>query len=139
MAVVRNPESGVGRNAVTHYRALETFGTRDKGTRLPAAALMECQLETGRTHQIRVHMAHIGAPLIGDPVYGRHKGITVHGQSDAHIAGTNAARAFPRQALHAAVLGFVHPITKEALRFEAPLPEDMSELIDALRSLPIEK
>ncbi|CAN0398378.1 unnamed protein product, partial [Scytosiphon promiscuus] len=53
--------------------------------------------------------------------------------------GTNAARAFPRQALHAAVLGFVHPITKEALRFEAPLPEDMSELIDALRSLPIEK
>ncbi|MDX1293549.1 MAG: pseudouridine synthase, partial [Hyphomonas sp.] len=138
MAVVRNPESGVGRNAVTHYRAIETFGVRDKGTRLPAAALMECQLETGRTHQIRVHMSHIGAPLIGDPVYGRHKGISSYGHGEAHIAGTKAARAFPRQALHAALLGFVHPITKEALRFEAPLPEDMSGLIDALRRLPVE-
>ncbi len=139
MAVIRNPDSGVGRNAVTHYRALETFGTRDKGTRLPAAALMECQLETGRTHQIRVHMAHIGVPLIGDPVYGRHKGISAYGQGEAHDAGMKAARAFPRQALHAAVLGFVHPITKETLRFEAPLPEDISGLIDALRSLPVER
>ncbi|HAE95331.1 MAG TPA: RluA family pseudouridine synthase [Hyphomonas atlantica] len=137
MAVVRNPESGVGRNAVTHYRAIETFGVRDKGTALPAAALMECQLETGRTHQIRVHMAHIGAPLIGDPVYGRHKGISSYGHGEAHIAGTKAARKFPRQALHAAMLGFVHPITKEALRFEAPLPNDMAELIAALRQLPM--
>ncbi len=119
-----------GKPAVTHYRLVDGFAAHNH---------VRCKLECGRTHQIRVHMAHIGAPLIGDPVYGRHKGITVHGQSDAHIAGTNAARAFPRQALHAAVLGFVHPITKEALRFEAPLPEDMSELIDALRSLPIEK
>lgn len=136
MAVVRNPDSGVGRNAVTHYRALETFGLRDKGTSLPAAALIECRLETGRTHQIRVHLSHIGAPLIGDPVYGRHKGISSYGSGEAHIAGTAAARAFSRQALHAAVLGFVHPITKEALRFEAPLPKDMSDLIAALRKMP---
>ncbi|RAN31481.1 RluA family pseudouridine synthase [Hyphomonas pacifica] len=136
MAVVRNPESGVGRHAITHYRAIEMFGLRDKGTGLPAAALVECQLETGRTHQIRVHLSHIGVPLIGDPVYGRQKGISSYGRGEAHIEGTKAARAFPRQALHAAVLGFVHPITKETLRFEAPLPEDMSDLIAALRKLP---
>ena len=138
MAVVRNPDAGVGRHAVTHYRAVETFGLRDKGSSLPAAALMECRLETGRTHQIRVHMAHIGAPLVGDPVYGRHKGISSYGHGEGHIAGTKAARAFPRQALHAAELGFVHPVTKEALHFEAPLPEDMAGLIAALRRLPVD-
>ena len=138
MAVVRNPESGAGRYAVTHYKVRETFGLRDKGTQLPAAALIECRLETGRTHQIRVHMSHIGVPLIGDPVYGRHKGISSYGHGPAHIAATKAARAFPRQALHAAVLGFVHPVTQETLRFEAPLPDDMQALIDALRSLPVD-
>lgn len=137
MAVVRNPDSGVGRHAITHYKMLEPFGQRDKGTGLAAAALVECRLETGRTHQIRVHLSHIGVPLIGDPVYGRNKGISSYGHGEAHIAGTKAARAFKRQALHAAVLGFVHPITKEALRFEAPLPQDMSDLIDALRQLPV--
>ncbi len=136
MAVVRNPDSGVGRHAITHYRTVETFGLRDKGTGLPAAALVECRLETGRTHQIRVHLAHIGVPLVGDPVYGRHKGISSYGQGEGHIEGTKAARAFPRQALHAAVLGFEHPVTKKALRFEAPLPEDMSDLIASLRLLP---
>jgi len=137
MAVVRNPESRAGRNAVTHYKTVETFGLRDKGTSLPAAALVECRLETGRTHQIRVHMSHIGVPLVGDPVYGRHAGIRSYGSGEEHTAGTQAARFFPRQALHAAILGFVHPVTKEALRFEAPLPEDMSDLVAALREMPV--
>lgn len=136
MAVVRNPESGIGRHAVTHYKVLETYGLRDRGTGIGAAAMIECRLETGRTHQIRVHMSHIGVPLIGDPVYGRHKGISAHGDGEDHQAAMLAARTFARQALHAAVLGFVHPITKETLRFEAPLPEDMAGLVKALKKLP---
>ena len=136
MAIVRNPESGAGRHAITHYKTLETFGIREKGTNFPSAALVECRLETGRTHQIRVHMAHIGTPLIGDPVYGRHKGVSCLGSGPDRDAGLEMARAFPRQALHAAVLGFEHPITKAALRFEAPLPQDMQNLVDALRRLP---
>ncbi|MFN4025510.1 MAG: RluA family pseudouridine synthase [Hyphomonas sp.] len=138
MSVHRNPESPAARRAVTHYRAIETFGYKDRATRLPAAALIECRLETGRTHQIRVHMAHAGAALIGDPVYGRQSGIMAWGGGEDHAAALAAARAFPRQALHAAVLGFVHPVTEEALRFEAPLPEDMSGLIAALRKLPVD-
>lgn len=138
MSVHRNPDSPAARRAVTHYRAIETFGYKDRATRLPAAALIECRLETGRTHQIRVHMAHIGAALIGDPVYGRQSGIMAWGSGEAHAAALAAARAFPRQALHAAVLGFTHPVTEEALRFEAPLPEDMTGLIAALRKLPVD-
>lgn len=136
MAVVRNLESGAGRHAVTHYKAVETFGLRDKGAGVPAAALIECRLETGRTHQIRVHMAHIGAPLIGDPVYGKNRGISAYGSGEAFIAATTAARKFPRQALHAAVLGFEHPVTGAALRFEAPLPADMTGLLTALQAMP---
>jgi 23S rRNA pseudouridine1911/1915/1917 synthase len=136
MAVVRNPEGTHGRHAVTHYKAIETFGLRDKGTGLPAAALVKCTLETGRTHQIRVHMSHVGAALIGDPVYGRSKGVTAWGSGEGFDTARNAARSFERQALHAAVLGFVHPITGEDLRFEVPLPDDMAELIEALRLLP---
>jgi 23S rRNA pseudouridine1911/1915/1917 synthase len=138
MAVVRNPDGTAGRPAITHYKALQTFGLRDRGTGLPAAALIECRLETGRTHQIRVHMSHIGASLIGDPVYGRSKGITAWGSGDGYDAAKAAARSFERQALHAGVLGFIHPVTKAALRFEAPLPDDMSGLIAALRRLPTE-
>lgn len=138
MSVHRNPDSPAARRAVTHYRAIETFGYKDRATRLPAAALIECRLETGRTHQIRVHMAHLGAALIGDPVYGRQSGIMAWGSGEDHAAALAAARAFPRQALHAAVLGFIHPVTEEALRFEAPLPEDMSGLISALRKLPVD-
>jgi 23S rRNA pseudouridine1911/1915/1917 synthase len=132
-AVVRNPESEAGKEAITHYWTIETFGqiaTAAVGT--PAAAFVECRLETGRTHQIRVHLAHIGAPLIGDQLYGKFRGLKAAGQSGA---ADEAARAFPRQALHAAVLGFLHPITKTELRFEAPLPADMAKLLEALREL----
>ncbi|MEM7766498.1 MAG: RluA family pseudouridine synthase [Pseudomonadota bacterium] len=132
----RDPIDTKGRHAVTHYKVERTFGVLDKGSGLPAAALIGCRLETGRTHQIRVHMGHIGAPLIGDPVYGRNRGIKAYGSGDAFIAATSAARAFPRQALHAAVLGFDHPVTGAALRFEAPLPGDMQALLDALEAMP---
>jgi 23S rRNA pseudouridine1911/1915/1917 synthase len=109
-----------GRHAVTRARVLEGFG---------GAALIECRLETGRTHQIRVHMAHAGHALVGDPVYGgrRKAGKQL---SDAAAAAVNA---FPRQALHAAVLGFDHPDDDRPLRFEAALPEDMQSLLSALR------
>ena len=100
---------GKGRRAVTHFRVLEHF--RD-------AALLECRLETGRTHQIRVHMAHIGHPLFGDPVYGIKK--------DPYIG--------EGQFLHAAVLGFRHPSTGEYMEFTAPLPEYFSRMLEKLRN-----
>ena len=137
MAVVREAEGREGRSAVTHYTARAQYGSLDKASGLPAAALIECRLETGRTHQIRVHMAHIGAPLIGDPVYARHKGIKAHGSGKAFDLATLAARSFPRQALHAARLGFVHPVSGERLDFQAPLPDDFAALKAALASLPV--
>jgi 23S rRNA pseudouridine1911/1915/1917 synthase len=113
-----------GRHAVTRARVIESFGT-------PAvAALMECWLETGRTHQIRVHMAHAGHGLIGDPVYGGRRKLKEKALTPAGMA---AAQGFPRQALHAAVLGFVHPVSGATLRFEAELPQDMRALLSALR------
>ena len=108
-----------GRHAVTRLRAIETFGGH--------AALVCCNLETGRTHQIRVHMAHIGHALIGDQTYGGRRRLP------AGAAGADDANAFKRQALHAATLGFVHPATEAELRFESPLPDDMHSLLDALR------
>lgn len=135
MAVIRDEESEDGRHAVTHYKAKETFGELDKGVGLPAAALIECRLETGRTHQIRVHLAHIGAPLIGDPTYGRQRGIKAFGSGEAFIDATTRARQFDRQALHAASLGFVHPVTGEDVFAEAPLPPDMDGLLSALRKI----
>ena len=110
-----------GRHAVTRVTVSETFG-RD-------AALICCRLETGRTHQIRVHMAHIGHGLIGDPVYGGRR------KMKDRVAGADAAKAFKRQALHAATLGFAHPVTGEELRFESPLPGDMHRLLTALRGI----
>ncbi len=113
-----------GRHAVTRIRVIERFGT-------PAvAALVDCWLETGRTHQIRVHMAHAGHGLIGDPTYGGRRKL-----SEKSIApeAARAARQFPRQALHAATLGFVHPISGDKLRFEAPLPADMRALVNRLK------
>ncbi|MDI1295927.1 MAG: RluA family pseudouridine synthase, partial [bacterium] len=87
------------------------------------AALMECRLETGRTHQVRVHMAHIGHPLIGDPAYGKER------KGFKTILET---LGFKRQALHAKRLGFIHPATDEPLHFDSPLPADMQELLSEL-------
>ena len=106
-----------GRHAVTHVGVRERF---------EGAALVECRLETGRTHQIRVHMAHAGHALVGDPVYGGRRRLSVG------TPGAQAANGFSRQALHAATLGFVHPNGSE-MRFESALPEDMAELTEALR------
>ena len=114
-----------GRHAVTRARVVERFGAP------PAAALVDCWLETGRTHQIRVHMAHAGHGLVGDPVYGGRRRLSAAAVGEAARA---AAADFPRQALHAATLGFLHPVTGEALRFEAPIPGDMRELLHALRT-----
>ncbi|WP_122072750.1 RluA family pseudouridine synthase [Pseudophaeobacter sp. EL27] len=118
-----------GRHAVTRARIVEPFGNP------PVAALIECWLETGRTHQIRVHMTHAGHGLVGDPTYGGKRKLAAKSLTPAAIA---AVQNFPRQALHAAVLGFVHPVTGEDLRFEAPLPEDMASLILTL-SQPVVK
>ena len=105
-----------GKHAVTHFRTLETF---------TGAALVECRLETGRTHQVRVHMASIGHPLLGDPVYGR---------ATPRLRPILTQLHFARQALHAAVLGFIHPVTGANLRFESKLPADMTGLLVELRS-----
>ncbi|MNZ94466.1 Ribosomal large subunit pseudouridine synthase D [compost metagenome] len=96
------------KHAVTHFQVLERFGDY---------TLLELKLETGRTHQIRVHMKFIGHPLVGDPLYGRSKGIKMDGQ-----------------ALHAAVLGFIHPTTGEYMEFSAPIPEDMEHVLHSLRN-----
>ncbi len=108
-----------GRHAVTRARVVERFGAR--------AALMECWLETGRTHQIRVHMAYAGHGLIGDPVYGGRRRLAGGGEAAEAVA------AFPRQALHAKNLGFLHPVTGESLRFQSDLPADFRDLAEILR------
>lgn len=111
MAIVHSPTA---KHAVTHFRKLR---------QLNGASLIECRLETGRTHQVRVHMASIGHPLLGDPVYaGRRPALK------AQLETLN----FARQALHAAHLGFIHPVTKNALSFDSDLPADMQELLDHL-------
>jgi 23S rRNA pseudouridine1911/1915/1917 synthase len=96
----------------------------------PAASLLRCWLETGRTHQIRVHLSHVGHPLIGDPLYGRSRR---RAPESAPEAARAALAAFPRQALHAATLGFRHPATGDPVRFEAPPPADFAGLLDILR------
>jgi 23S rRNA pseudouridine1911/1915/1917 synthase len=109
-----------GRPAVTHYRVREKFR---------AHALLQCELESGRTHQIRVHMAHAGWPLVGDPLYGR--GLKLPRGATPVLA--DALRGFKRQALHAEHLAFAHPVTGEALAFDAEPPRDFLDLLDALR------
>ncbi|HLO72980.1 MAG TPA: RluA family pseudouridine synthase [Flavobacterium sp.] len=122
MAVHESDEKG--KPAVTHYKVLERFGY---------VTLISCQLETGRTHQIRVHMKHIGHTLFNDERYG----------GDAILKGTtftkykqfidNCFKTLPRQALHAKTLGFEHPITKEFLRFDSPIPQDLLDCIEKWR------
>ena len=124
-----------GKHAITNYNTVETFGMLDEKSGLPAAALVECRLETGRTHQIRVHMAHIGAPVVGDPVYGKQRGLKAFGEGEDFREATTAARQFSRQALHAYILGFEHPVTGEDLFFEQDPPEDMNTLILKLRQM----
>jgi 23S rRNA pseudouridine1911/1915/1917 synthase len=111
MAIV---EGSRGKRAVTHYKVLRP---------LTESALVECRLETGRTHQVRVHMTSLGHPLLGDPAYGRTK--SVHRELLKRLH-------FERQALHAAELGFNHPVTGEALSFKSAVPSDMQELLSAL-------
>lgn len=118
---------GQGRHAITHARTIERFGSPE------SLALVECRLETGRTHQIRVHMAHAGHALVGDQTYGGRRKIPEKALS---AEGYAAASGFPRQALHARELGFDHPASGAPMRFEAPLPEDMDHLIEALRATP---
>ncbi len=112
-----------GRESRTHYRTLNTFGPAER----PLAAHMRLELETGRTHQIRVHLAHLGHPVLGDPLYGKAKRLVSGG---AEIKA--AVESFPRQALHAAHLGFKHPITRKILKFDSPLPDDMAALLASL-------
>lgn len=119
MAVV---DAARGRHAVTHWRVIERLGP---------VSLIACRLETGRTHQIRVHLAHIGHPLLGDAVYGsgfKTKAARLSAPAQA------ALKSLGRQALHAAALGFEHPITGEELMFESPIPEDLSRLAAALKA-----
>lgn len=130
-AIARHPQNRKkmavrerGRHAVTHYQTNEIFSVGKK----PLASLVSCELETGRTHQVRVHMAHLGNALIGDPVYGRNLRLP-GGVSERLIAEVGK---FSRQALHAAVLGFKHPVRGNDIRFENDLPPDMARLIEVL-------
>ena len=113
-----------GRAAVTEYAVEKVFGPQDR----PLAGRVACRLQTGRTHQIRVHLASKGSPCLGDPVYGA-------GAPAAAVRAAIAEAGLSRQALHAAVLGFVHPVTGERLRFESPLPPDMARLQALLEAL----
>jgi 23S rRNA pseudouridine1911/1915/1917 synthase len=119
-----------GKRAATRYKVIEKFGPAER----PFASLIECRLETGRTHQIRVHLTHLGHPLIGDPQYGRNR-TAPRAKSPLEERAYTAAADFPRQALHAFVLGFQHPSLHKTLRFEAPWPADFAELVDGLRGL----
>lgn len=122
MAVFADPE--IGKPAVTHYKVLERFGY---------VTLISCQLETGRTHQIRAHLKHIGHPLFNDERYGGHlilKGTTFTKYKQFI---DNCFKALPRQALHAKTLGFVHPTTGELMRFDTELPQDFQDCIEKWR------
>src|SRR5262249_26820079 len=121
MAVVKT-----GRAAMTHYQVRATFAAQQNQ---PIASLLELVLKTGPTHQVRVHLAHIGHPLLGDMAYGA--GFKASARN-LPAAAQQALEALGRQALHARELAFVHPVTKERLRFKSPLPTDMAELLAAL-------
>jgi len=131
MAIV--PEAKGGRVAVTHYEVVDTFGARQGERGLePIASLLECRLETGRTHQVRVHLASIGTPLIGDAVYGpgfKSKLRTLPAPLQHQVA------TLDRQALHAATLAFVHPVTGSLLKFNSPLPDDLRQIVRGFKEL----
>ncbi len=122
-----NPQRPDARHAVTHYSVKERFVSPEAEE---VASLVECRLETGRTHQIRVHMAHIGHPVIGDPDYGLAFRTKANRLPEPL---KSLAKDFPRQALHAQMLAFRHPATSETMRFETPPPADMRELLEAFR------
>ncbi len=151
IAVRNDPDAPDARQAITHYEVLEVFGEMDatgSGNRIqrqrsgvvtvarspgqapPLAAHLKLELETGRTHQIRVHMAHIGHPLLGDDLYGAGFRASIALMAPAQA---DALKALGRQALHAAELGFEHPCSGEPLYFESPQPADMEQLLAALR------
>jgi 23S rRNA pseudouridine1911/1915/1917 synthase len=117
-----------GKEAITRYRVLERFGER------PLASLVECRLETGRTHQIRVHLTHLGHPLIGDPSYGRARQAP-RAKTPEEAETYEFVMNFPRQALHAWLLGFQHPSLHKTLKFQSEWPADFAALVDALRKL----
>ena len=121
---VMSPDSGIGKEAVTHWRVLERFGY---------VTLIECRLETGRTHQIRAHMKHIGHPLFGDERYGGME--ILRGERSATYKAfiQNCFKICPRQALHARTLGFVHPTTKKQMDFTSDWPEDLTKLVEKWR------
>lgn len=127
-----------GKEAVTHYKVIRRIEPPRKITTgrnaikglPPSLSLVECRLETGRTHQVRVHMAHLGYPLVGDPLYGRRN----NPQKNFSEKAKNALEVFNRQALHAYVIGFIHPATQEPLTFETELPNDIRRLIKALEA-----
>lgn len=112
-----------GKPALTFYSSIKAFGA--------AASLISCKLATGRTHQIRVHLAHIGHPLVGDPVYIKRRPAVAKALPEP---ARNAALDFPRQALHAEILGFLHPVTGETLRFQTPPPEDFRRLVEVIET-----
>ena len=126
------PGKIVAREAITHYQVVETYHSELRLGKqgAPLVAQVRVELETGRTHQIRVHMAHIGHPVLGDATYGAGFKASERRLTEPQAV---ALRMLGRQALHAAVLGFEHPVTGEPMAFESPMPADMAALIDALR------
>ena len=115
------PEGEYGKHAITHFKVLQHFGY---------VSLVECQLETGRTHQIRVHMQHIGHPVFNDDTYGGNKIVkgTVYTKYRQFVE--NCFKIIPRQALHAKSLGFTHPVTGKHIYYEVDLPEDFQQVVD---------
>lgn len=140
IAVVRGTvgdmeSSDHGRHAITHYATTAGYGQQmHAAVGTPQISRVECRLETGRTHQIRVHMAHIGCALLGDPLYGKQRAFLTT-KDPAELAVREALASFKRQALHAARLGFIHPITKEEMVFDSALPADMAALQSAFERL----
>lgn len=136
MAVLRQG----GKTAQTHYETKRVFAA-PAGKVEALVSLVECTLQTGRTHQIRVHMAHLGYPLVGDPVYGarRSSQLARLKASDAPDSLCAVLLDFPRQALHARDIGFLHPRSGEAMRFTCNLPPDLRELLDRCAAFPTER